>query len=78
MQTSIIIAESADIDTNSYKIKQALKFGIPVVSLHFLEDCVQKKRYLDPSRYLVVVPDKKDEKFDKGQIKGKNLHGRRN
>jgi len=71
LQTSLVIAESADVITDNYKIKQALKLGIPIVSLNFLDDCIQRQKYLDPSMYLLAAPVKKDEKFDNGQIKGK-------
>ncbi|KAK2151061.1 hypothetical protein LSH36_377g03033 [Paralvinella palmiformis] len=68
-KTSLVIAESADVITDNYKIKQALKLGIPIVSLNFLDDCIQRQKYLDPSMYLLAAPVKKDEKFDNGQIK---------
>ena len=68
----MVIVETPELAGDSYKVNQALKRGIPVVGLKYLDDCVSRSTCLDASGYLVVRPEKlgKDDDFTKGQIKG--------
>ncbi|XP_061177422.1 LOW QUALITY PROTEIN: protein mono-ADP-ribosyltransferase PARP4-like [Saccostrea echinata] len=58
--------EKADV---SYKCKMAEKFGIPVVSLDFIFDCVDQGKHLNTDDYLLVGKTKGLE-FSRGKIMG--------
>ncbi|XP_071133574.1 protein mono-ADP-ribosyltransferase PARP4-like [Mytilus edulis] len=56
--------EKADI---SYKCKMASKYGLPVVSLDYIHDCVDQGRLLNTDNYILVGKTKSQE-FSSGKI----------
>ncbi|CAG2205451.1 PARP2_3_4 [Mytilus edulis] len=56
--------EKADI---SYKCKMATKYGLPVVSLDYIHDCVDQGRLLNTDNYILVGKTKSQE-FSSGKI----------
>ena len=59
-------AEKADI---SYKVKMAAKYSIPVVSMTYIEKCVEEGRLLNTDDYLLVGKTKSQE-LGSGKISG--------
>ncbi|XP_033740043.1 protein mono-ADP-ribosyltransferase PARP4-like isoform X2 [Pecten maximus] len=64
--THVICNDPAKADI-SYKCKMAQKYGIPVVSVSFLYDCVEKGRLLSTDDYLVVGKTR-SQKLGSGRI----------
>ncbi|XP_063404518.1 protein mono-ADP-ribosyltransferase PARP4-like [Mytilus trossulus] len=56
--------EKADI---SYKCKMATKYGLPVVSLDYILDCVDQGRLLNTDNYILVGKTKSQE-FSSGKV----------
>ncbi|XP_071133573.1 uncharacterized protein [Mytilus edulis] len=56
--------EKADI---SYKCKMATQYGLPVVSLDYIHDCVDQGRLLNTDNYILVGKTKSQE-FSSGKI----------
>lgn len=59
--------EKADI---SYKCQMAAKFGLPVVSIQWINQCVEKGTLLDTDDFLVVGKSR-SERLKEGKISGK-------
>lgn len=55
--------------TETYKGRAALKLGIPIVSLAFVDDCIEKQKALDSEEYL-VAGNTSAKQFSCGIIKG--------
>ena len=59
-------AEKADI---SYKVKMATKYSIPVISVAYIEKCVEGGKLLNTDDYLMVGKTKSQE-LGSGKISG--------
>ena len=59
-------AEKADI---SYKVKMATKYGIPVVSMAYIDQSVEAGKLLNTDDYLLVGMTKAEE-LGSGKISG--------
>ena len=53
----------------SFKLRQCLKYNIPVVSPGYIDACLTKNRLLDTKSF--ILKDKNNnEDFEKGKIQG--------
>ena len=57
---------------DSYKSRMAQKFKIPVVSVAFIEACVEKMTLLDPDPFIVVGKTASQE-LSTGKIVGMSM-----
>ena len=64
------MSESADI-SETYKGRTALKLGIPIVSLTFIDECAKQQKLVDSDEYLVIGKSALKQ-FSSGIIKGKD------
>ena len=55
--------------SDTYKARTALKYGVPVVSLNFIDDCLEAKKLLEADGYIAVGKTKAEE-FGSGKIVG--------
>ena len=62
------MSENKEI-TETYKGRTAVKLGIPIVSLSFIDDCAQQQKLLDSDEYLLVGKSAAKQ-FSSGIIKG--------
>ena len=53
-QTKFVLMNSAEKAQDSYKAKTALKKGIPIVGIGYLDACIEAQKLLDPDKYLVT------------------------
>ena len=51
----------------SYKIKTALKYGIPVISTDFVTACIEKGKLLHPDDFI-VFGTKPTNNFSSGKV----------
>ena len=58
-----------DRPEDKYKCRQAVKLGIPVVSLSYIQDCLQQDSILHVDSYVITGKTKSSE-LKKGIIKG--------
>ncbi|XP_078664712.1 uncharacterized protein LOC144907477 isoform X2 [Branchiostoma floridae x Branchiostoma belcheri] len=65
-KTSLLVLGSAD-RTDCYKCRTAVKLSLPVVSLDYIEACVQADTLLDTDNFLLVGKSVADE-FSTGKI----------
>ena len=70
-QSTHVVANDAEKADVSYKCKMAAKFGIPVVNVDYLYDCVDQEKHLDTDAYLLVGKTK-SEQLSTGKITGKS------
>lgn len=68
-QTTHLVVNNAEKAQDSYKSRMAQKWGIPVVSLDFLDCCLETGRLLEPDPYIVVGKTAA-EQFSSGKIVG--------
>ena len=59
-------AEKADI---SYKVKMASKYGIPIISMTYIDKCVEAGILLNTDDYIMVGKTKAQE-LGSGKISG--------
>ena len=59
-------AEKADI---SYKVKMASKYGIPIISMTYIDKCVETGELLNTDDYIMVGKTKAQE-LGSGKITG--------
>jgi poly [ADP-ribose] polymerase len=52
--TTCLVSTQADLDKSSTKIKAALKHGIPIVSLDWLNQCESSLDHKDPQQYALA------------------------
>uniref|UniRef100_A0ABM0MFB2 Poly [ADP-ribose] polymerase n=1 Tax=Saccoglossus kowalevskii TaxID=10224 RepID=A0ABM0MFB2_SACKO len=64
--THLVVSNPEKADT-SYKMRQAIKYDIPVVSMDFIYQCVEKQKLLDPDQYIVYGTSRTGE-FSSGKI----------
>ena len=64
---------NAEKSKESHKVRMAAKFGIPVVSVDFLAQCVDKGKLLEADSFVVAGKTAADE-FKTGKIVGEDLH----
>lgn len=55
--------------SDTYKARTALKYRVPVVSLNFIDACLEAGRLLDADSYIAVGKTKAQE-FGSGKIVG--------
>ena len=55
---------------DSYKSRMAQKWGIPVVSVMFIESCIESGKLLEPDQF-VVAGKTPSEELSSGKIVGK-------
>lgn len=48
-----MVTSALPSNEQSYKVKIAMKYGIPVVSVDFISACVDQKRILSTDNYIV-------------------------
>ena len=53
-QCKFLATGSTKSAEDSYKCRTALKYGVPVVSVDYLYNCVEKGRLTDPDPFLVL------------------------
>ncbi|KAF2788790.1 poly polymerase 2 ADP-ribosyltransferase 2 [Melanomma pulvis-pyrius CBS 109.77] len=52
--TTYLVSTQADVDKASTKVKAALKHGIPIVSLDWLDECASSLVHEDPQAFLLA------------------------
>ena len=67
------MVSDAEKSKDSHKVRMAAKFGIPVVSLDFLAQCVDKGKLLEADHFVVAGKTAADE-FKTGKIVGECVH----
>lgn len=55
---------------DSYKSRMAQKWGVPVISLEFIDQCITEGRLLEADQFIVVGKTAA-EQFSSGKIVGK-------
>ena len=70
-QTKYFVSENKEID-DTYKGRTALKLGVPIVSLSFIDDCTKQQKLLESDEYLTVGNSLANQ-FSSGIIKGRQL-----
>jgi hypothetical protein len=70
-QTKFLVVSDAEKSRGSpsYKCRMAGKYGVPVVSLKFLEECCKAEKLLDPDPFVVIGKTASQE-FSSGKIVG--------
>ena len=53
-QTKFMLMNNAEKAQDSYKAKTALKKGIPIVGIGYLDACIEAQKLLDPDKYLIT------------------------
>ncbi|XP_078001506.1 protein mono-ADP-ribosyltransferase PARP4-like isoform X2 [Glandiceps talaboti] len=64
--TYLVVSNPEKADT-SYKMRQAVKYGIPIISMDFIHDSVEKGELQDADGYIVYGPSRSGE-FSSGKI----------
>ena len=62
----MVVSSSKDKEP-SYKIKTAIKYGIPVVSVNFVSTCIEKNKLLNADDFI-VYGEKPADSFRSGKI----------
>lgn len=70
-QTNYLVTSDSEKTLSSYKGKTAIKYGIAVVSCHFIMDCVKSCKVLDPEPYL-LTETQDSQAFRSGKISSEN------
>jgi len=52
--TTYLISTKADVEKESVKVKAALKHGIPIVSIDWLDECAASSSHEDPKAFLLT------------------------
>ena len=52
-QTKFMLMNNAEKAQDSYKAQTALKKGIPIVGIGYLDACIEAQKLLDPDKYLI-------------------------
>ncbi len=68
-QTTYLVVNNAEKAQDSYKSRMAIKWGIPVVSLAFVAECLSAGKLLEADKFLVVGKTAAEE-FSTGKIIG--------
>ena len=66
---SYLVVSNAKKSQDSHKVRMAKRFGIPVVSLAFLDKCVESKEVVDADEFVVAGKTAAAE-FKSGRIVG--------
>ena len=69
LQCSHLVVDDHENVSDTYKARTALKYGVPVVSLTFIDDCLKAERLLVADDYIAVGQTKAEE-FGSGKIVG--------
>ena len=69
LQCSHLVVDDHENVSDTYKARTALKYGVPVVSLTFIDDCLKAERLLEADGYIAVGQTKAEE-FGSGKIVG--------
>lgn len=67
--TSILVTTEADCKKKTAKVRAAKSLGIPIVSLEWLEQCVQKGTRLAEKDYLLYSPAPDEEEEEEEEAK---------
>lgn len=54
LRTTFVIATNEEVASNSFGVEKAKKLQIPIVTPHYILDCISNQQILDFSKYLVV------------------------
>ena len=63
------MVNNAEKAQDSYKSRMAQKWGIPVVSMEFVDKCIEAKKLLEADQFIVVGKTAAQE-FSTGKIVG--------
>ncbi|XP_028417262.1 protein mono-ADP-ribosyltransferase PARP4-like isoform X3 [Dendronephthya gigantea] len=66
-KTKYFVSENKEVD-DTYKGRAALKLGIPIVSLSFIDDCAEQQKLLESDEYLTIGKSLANQ-FSSGIIK---------
>ena len=69
LQVSHLVVSNVSKCEDSHKVQMAVKYGIPVVSLSFLDTCVAQGKLVDADSFVVAGKTAADE-FRTGKIVG--------
>ena len=69
MQTTHLVVNNVEKAQDSYKSRMARKWGVPVVSVDFIHQCVETGKLLEADAYIVVGKTAAME-FSTGKIVG--------
>ena len=71
-QSTHLVVNNAEKAQDSYKSRMAQKWGIPVVSMEFVDKCIEAKKLLEADQFIVVGKTAAQE-FSTGKIVGMYL-----
>ncbi|XP_070569266.1 protein mono-ADP-ribosyltransferase PARP4-like [Ptychodera flava] len=66
-KSNYLVVSNPEKGDTSFKIRQAVKYGIPVVSMDFIHECVEKNLLQDVDPYIVYGATRSGE-FSSGKI----------
>ncbi|XP_019851276.1 PREDICTED: uncharacterized protein LOC100633591 isoform X2 [Amphimedon queenslandica] len=66
-KTTHLVVNNVEKAQDSYKSRMAQKWGIPVVSIKFIEDCIENGKLLEPDQF-VVAGKTPSEELSSGKI----------
>lgn len=72
VQTTHLVVNNAEKAQDSYKGRMAQKWGIPIVSLSFIQSCLDDGKLLEPDAF-VVAGRTASEELSSGKIVGKDM-----
>ena len=70
MKSTHVVCNDSEKANISYKCKMAARYGLPVVTVDFIHDCVDEGRILNTDNYILVGKTKSQE-LSSGKIPGK-------
>ena len=73
LQVTHLVVSNPGRCEDSHKVQMATKYGIPVVSLDFIDHCVAQGRLVDTDSFVVAGRTAADE-FKTGKIVGECQH----
>ncbi len=69
VQTTFLVVNNSEKAQDSYKSRMAAKWGIPIVSLAFIAECLSVGRLVETDQFVVVGRTAAEE-FSSGKIVG--------
>lgn len=64
-----MVVSNAEKAIESYKGRQAVKLNVPLVSMSFVDDCIQSGKLLDADPYI-VSGNSRSQQLQAGKIEG--------
>jgi hypothetical protein len=68
-QSNFVLTADGEKTLSSYKGTTAIKYGVPVLHMDYVADCVIARKYLDPTPHL-LSDSAREKEFSSGKISG--------